>query len=46
MKVKRHINTNYTRQNIKNATEVKESIRKNKGGNYSMRYKLQYFLSP
>lgn len=30
MKVKKHINTNYTRQNIKNSIEEKESMRKNK----------------
>lgn len=28
MKVKRHMNTNYTRQNIKNATGEKQNTRK------------------
>lgn len=45
MKVKRHMNTNYTRQNIKNATGEKQSTRKNKEGNYSVRYVTIFSLS-
>ena len=44
-RVKRHINTNYSRQNVKNTREIK-SVRKNNGGNYSMRQEITVFSLP